>query len=80
MYIYKKHSKKYVLIEHTNTDDEYEVEEILIKIIRETIHRTLLPKINIKYTTNYTIYYTEYPQVILITSSLPLSRSNLNAI
>ena len=80
MYIYKKHSKKYVLMEHMNTNDEYEIEELLIKIFRETIHKNILPRINIRDFGDYTLYYIEHPNVILLVSSLPLSRSNLNAL
>lgn len=78
MYIYKKHGKKLVLAEYLNTCDEYEVEEILIKIFRETIHKKILPKINIKSIDDYKIYYIECPLVVLFVSIFPLSKDILS--
>ena len=37
MYIYKKHGKKYSLLKDINTEDEYVIEEYIIKLIRRII-------------------------------------------
>ena len=76
MYIYKKHGKKYSLLKDINTEDEYVIEEYIIKLIREYIHKKVLPKIHTQYTGYYTIYYTEQPNIILVVSKTPLPKSS----
>ena len=70
MYIYKRESNTYQLIDYVDSIDTYTIEERIIKLLRKDKRCKDLNKITYKFTGLYTEYFFDGPYAFIVSTYL----------